>query len=188
LRNTSLIQVISIAALAFFAAATIWINYQVKVNVQGGGSQGKVEKMGNVTLGEAAPDFSALDLSNRMVSLTDYRGKKVVLLDFWATWCPPCRMEMVNLQSLQDKFTGTNFEILSLNQGETADQVQQFITRKKYGFHVLLDSGQVSSKYGVRAIPDLVLVGKDGTIQWLQVGYTEDDNQLENKIKSLTVK
>jgi peroxiredoxin len=181
-------QIISIAALAVFAAATIWINYQVKVNVQGGGSRGNVYKMGNVTQGEEAPDFSALDLSNRMVSLADYRGKKVVLLDFWATWCPPCRMEMVNLQTLLDKFNGTNFEILSLDQDETADQVRQFITPRKYGFHVLLDTGQVSAKYGVRAIPDLVLIDKNGVIQWLQVGYSEDENQLEQKIKNLTVK
>lgn len=189
-KNSTFRTVIWIVALAIFAAATAWINYQVKVNVQGGGHRrGSVYTMGNVKVGEPAPDFSVLDLSNRMVSLSNYRGHTVVLLDFWATWCPPCRMEMVDLQTLQDKFKDRNFEILSLNQGEAADVVKQFITMKKYGFHVLLDSdGQVAAKYGVRAIPDLVLVDKDGTIQWLQVGYAEDDSELEQKIESLTTK
>lgn len=179
-----------ITVLALFAAATVWINYEIKVNVQGGGhGGGNVHEMGNVKLGQLAPDFSTSDLSNRVVSLAGYRGQKVVLLDFWATWCGPCRMEMIDLQGLQDKFKDKDFEILSLNQGETPDQVRQFISRKKYDFHVVLDSDTaVSAKYGVRAIPTLVVVDKTGVIQWLQVGYARNDSELEQKIASLTGK
>jgi len=98
-------------------------------------------------------------------------------------------MEMVDLQSLQDKFKDQGLEILSLNQGEPADDVRQFINRKKYAFHVLLDSdGAVSAKYGVRGIPTLVLVDKNGVIQWLQVGYESGNSDLEQKIQSLTGK
>jgi peroxiredoxin len=187
MEKSTLGRVVLVAALSLFAAATIWINYEVKVDVQGGRGGGAVHEMGNVKLGQPAPDFSTLDLSNKMVSLAGYRQKKVVLLDFWATWCGPCRMEMVELQSLQDKFKDKGLEILSLNQGETADVVRQFINRKKYGFHVLLDSdGAVSAKFGVRAIPTLALVDKDGVIQWLQVGYESGNKDLEQKIKSLT--
>jgi peroxiredoxin len=95
---------------------------------------------------------------------------------------------MVDLQSLQEKFKDRNLEILSLNQGEDADTVRQFITRKQYSFHVLLDSNQVSAQYGVRAIPSLVLIGKDGVIKWLQVGYAANDNDLEKQVENLIAK
>lgn len=188
-KPSKLRTILAIPALTAFAVATLWINYQVKVNVQGGGrNAGPVEKMGNVALGEPAPNFAVLDVSNRMVSLADYRGHKVVLLDFWATWCPPCRMEMITLDSLQKKFKSSDLEILGIDQGEAAEDAERFIGRRKYDFHVLLDAGQVSAAYGVRAIPDVVLIGKDGVIQWLQVGYQENDDKLEKKIKSEIMK
>jgi peroxiredoxin len=187
--KSKLTGLVWIAALVLFAAATVWINYEVKVNVQRGNSSAIVHEMGNVKVGQPAPDFSTLDLSNSMVSLASYREKKVVLLDFWATWCGPCRMEMVELQSLQEKFKDKGLEILSLNQGEAVDSVTQFINRKKYGFHILLDSdGAASAKFGVRAIPTLVLVDKSGVVQWLQVGYKSGNSELEQKIQSLTGK
>lgn len=188
-KNTTFRMAAAIVGLAAFAAATIWINFEVKVNVEQGRGRGSVDTMGNVKVGETAPDFSLLDVSNRMVTLSSYRGQKVVLLDFWATWCGPCRMEMVDLQALKDKLKDRNFEILSLDQGEDASVAGSFINRRKYDFHVLLDAdGKVAGQYGVKAIPNLVLIDKDGVIQWLKVGYDGNNSELEKKIEGLTTK
>lgn len=182
-------RLIEYVALALFAVATVWINYEIKLNVQGGHSSGSQKEMGNVKVGEMAPDFSAMDLDGKKISLSSYRGQKVVLLDFWATWCPPCRMAMVDLQSILDKEKGKGLEILSLDQGETAEPVRAFIKRKNYGFHVLLDSDQaVAAHYGVRGIPTLVLIDKKGVVQRLQVGYGRDEAVLQNAIENLLAK
>jgi predicted transcriptional regulator len=78
-------------------------------------------------------------------------------------------------------------EILSVNQGETAEPVRNFIQRKKYSFHVVLDqNGAVGGKYGVRGIPTLVLVDKKGVVQWLRVGYSGNDDELRQLLERLT--
>ena len=93
---------------------------------------------------------------------------------------------MVDLQALLDKYKAHGLEILSLDQGEPPEHVRQFITRKKYGFHVLLDADQaIAAQYGVRGIPTLVLIDKKGIIQWLQVGYTQQEGGLEVAIANL---
>jgi peroxiredoxin len=171
---------------ALFALATIAIHYEVKIGLHQQRS-GSVHKLGNVEVGQPAPDFSLPDLSTNTVTLSLYRGQKVVLMDFWATWCGPCRMAMPDLQDLQDKFKDRGFEILSVNQGESAEQVRNFIQRKKYTFHVVLDQdGAVGGKYGVRGIPTLVLVDKKGVVQWLSVGYSGNDDDLRQLLERLT--
>ncbi|HVM62676.1 MAG TPA: TlpA disulfide reductase family protein [Verrucomicrobiae bacterium] len=166
---------------------TIAIHYEVKVRLHRQGS-GQVQQLGSVKVGQPAPDFSLMDLSNRPVSLASYREQKVVVLDFWATWCGPCRMAMAGLQKIQDKFKDRGLEILSVNQGEEADQVRNFIERKKYLFHVVLDSDQaVAGRYGVGAIPTMVAIDKAGNVRWMSVGYSETENDdLEKLLDLLT--
>jgi peroxiredoxin len=175
---------VSLAVL--FTIATVAIHYEVKVALRRQ-RNGSVHELGNVKVGDPAPDFSVQDLSNHPVTMASYRGQQVVVMDFWATWCGPCRMAMPGLQDLQDKFKDRGLEILSVNQGESSDQIQDFIRRKKYSFHVVADSdGAIGDKYGVRAIPTLVVVDKDGLVRWLSVGYSENEDELRRLLEQLT--
>jgi peroxiredoxin len=168
-----------------FVLASLAIQYEVKV-VMHRGNGGSVKEMGNLKVGQPAPDFLLQDVAGHPVSLKSYRGQKVVLMDFWATWCGPCRMAMPGLQDLADKFKDGSLEILSVNQGEAADQVRSFVEKKKYTFHAILDSDQaVAGQYGVRAIPTLVLVDKKGVVQWLSVGASKNEDDLQHLVERL---
>jgi len=178
-----------IAAGLLFAGATVWINYEVKVKIQSEDKSGTVREMGQIKVGQPAPDFSAQDLSNRTVNLADYRGQKVVLVDFWATWCGPCKMAMPGLQSVLDDFKARGVEVLSINQGESAAQAGGYIKSKAYGFHVLLDpDSAIGASYGVTGIPTLVAVDKEGVVRWIKIGYSPDDAPLRRMLEKLVKK
>jgi peroxiredoxin len=176
---------VRVVAIVAYAVAVFWIAYEWRLNSQGSGAV-SLKEMGDAKVNQPAPDFSVLDLAGNKVSLADYRGKKVVLLDFWATWCVPCQLAMEGLQPLEDKYKGHGLEILSLNQGEPVGEVRQFINHKKYDFHVLLDTNQsVALKYGAGTIPAFVLVDKNGIIRRLQLGYDSNDTGLQQAIERL---
>ena len=169
-----------------FAGATVWINYEVKVNIQSAGTDGATRELGHIKVGQPAPEFTAPDLTNQAISLSGYRGKKIVLLDFWATWCGPCKMAMPGLQSLLDDYKSRGLEVLSLNEGESAEQAESFMKRKAYGFHVVLDADSaIGASYGVRGIPTLVVVDKNGIVRWIRVGYSPSDSDLRRVIEPL---
>ncbi len=112
-----------------------------------------------------APDFTLPSLDGRRVSLADFRGK-VVLLNFWATWCQPCREEMPSLQALWESYRDRSFAILAV----AADRgslrpVKKFADRHGLDFPVLLDAdGRVRGRYEVYALPMSYLIGRDGRI------------------------
>ena len=117
----------------------------------------------------AAPQFTLTDLDGNMVSLSDYAGTPL-LVNFWATWCPPCRSELPLIQEYQDKF-GDEFIVLALSGGETAQDVQSFITANGYTFMVLLDSEYaVAEQYGVRGYPTSFFIDANGAIQKTHIG------------------
>ena len=156
------------AGLAF-AAASVAIHYEVKIVMHQ--RAGSVQELGNIKVGHPAPDFTLTDLSGKPVTLSSYHGQKAVVLDFWATWCAPCRMALPDLQSLSDKYADRGLEILALDQGEEPDQVRGFIERKQYLLRVLLDQGNaVGDTYGVRGIPTTVLIDKAGVVRSIFVG------------------
>ena len=107
-------------------------------------------------------DFELEDLNGNKVSLSDYKGKKVYL-NFWATWCPPCKAEMPDMEKLYQETKDTGLIMLAVNVGEDKKTVQDFITSSGYNFPVLLDvAGEVSQLYQVTKIPTSYFIDTEG--------------------------
>ena len=117
-----------------------------------------------------APDFTLQDLQGNSISLRDFRGK-VVFLNFWATWCPPCRYEMPFIDRLYGRLKGRGLVVLAVDMKESRRQVAEFKRDFRLSFSVLLDTkGTVSSFYGVRGLPSTYLIGAGGRIIGKKVG------------------
>lgn len=126
--------------------------------------------------GETAPDFELPRLDGRAdrLSLGALRGK-VVLLDFWATWCPPCIQMMPVLHDLHRDFSARGVEIVGVNSdggGATQAEIEEFLRGHPAPYPVVLDDGSANRAYKVRALPQMVLVGRDGAVRQVFIGYT----------------
>jgi thiol-disulfide isomerase/thioredoxin len=118
---------------------------------------------------QAAPYFKLRNLDGREVSLDQLKGK-VVLLDFWATWCVPCQMTMPLIEKLQKENPG-KVKVLAINLGESADVVREYVRSQNIESEVLLDEDSaVGSAYGAAGIPYQVLIDKNGIIRRVQEG------------------
>jgi cytochrome c biogenesis protein CcmG/thiol:disulfide interchange protein DsbE len=113
---------------------------------------------------KAAPDFTLPTAEGKQVSLRDYRGK-VVFLNFWATWCIPCREEMPALERLHQVYQTQGLAVVSVDLKESAEQVQAFFQKHGLSFPALLDqSGSVFRDYLVAGMPTTYLIGRDGML------------------------
>jgi len=122
---------------------------------------------------QTAPDFTLTDINGKEVSLSDYKGK-VILLDFWATWCGPCRMEIPSFIQLQDEYKDDVVVLgISLDQGGPKDVVP-FAKKMNINYPVVYGDGNVVQAYGgVRSIPTTFVIDRDFNIQRKYVGYTD---------------
>ena len=135
--------------------------------------------------GEIAPDFTLSDQSGRQQRLSDLRGN-VVLVNFWATWCPPCREEMPSLQALQDKLGQRDLRILALSVDDSWETVNQFMKETGFTIPVYSDfNRQISSRYGTTQYPETYLVDKNGRVAYKVVGAA--DWTSSEMLKFLTV-
>jgi thiol-disulfide isomerase/thioredoxin len=116
------------------------------------------------------PPLALRDLAGRRHALADYRGK-VVLVNFWATWCEPCREEMPSMQRLKERFAGRSFAVLAVNYGEADTRASEFLKRSSLDLTVLLDRSQDASRaWRVRVLPASFLVGPDGRARYAVIG------------------
>ena len=132
-----------------------------------------------------APDFSLYDLEGNPVSISDFRGEPVIL-NFWATWCGPCVYEMPLLQQVYDELSAEELVLLTINTGESASRVEDFLQANNYSLPVLLDRNQeVALKYGIRYIPTTFFIDKDGAIQDAKIGPFTSKEMLEERISKI---
>jgi thiol-disulfide isomerase/thioredoxin len=123
-------------------------------------------------IGAEAPDFTLQDTSSHPVHLLDLRGK-VVVVDFWATWCPPCRALMPHLQKMHQELSTKGLVILGLDVGEDAEEVSEFANKQSYTFPLLLGAEPgVSAKYYVEAYPTTFVIDRNGRITFR--GFASD--------------
>jgi thiol-disulfide isomerase/thioredoxin len=131
-----------------------------------------------VTL-EKTEDFTLVDIDGNEVSLSDFMGKKV-FLNFWATWCPPCKAEMPEIEKIYQETKDSDLVILSVEIGESNDTVKEFLADKDYNFKVLLDLDQsVATTYGISAIPTSFFIDEEGNIISKRVGGMSYDEMNE---------
>jgi cytochrome c biogenesis protein CcmG/thiol:disulfide interchange protein DsbE len=120
-----------------------------------------------------AADFSLPDLTGQRLSLSTYRGK-VVLLDFWATWCDPCREEIPHFVELQSKYRVRGLQIVGVSMDDGPEPVRDFCQRFKMNYPVVMGNAKIGELYGgVLGLPIAFLIGRDGRIYGRHIGATD---------------
>jgi len=136
-------------------------------------------KPSGLSKGKPAPDFTLKTLDGKKISLSDLKGK-VVLVNFWATWCPPCREEMPLFERVYRKYKDKGFEILAISTDSSVDPIKKFVKEFKVSFPVLLDDGKVSNLYSIQGLPTSFLIDREGKVVKVRLGkYKEIERDLK---------
>jgi peroxiredoxin len=140
----------------------------------------------NAMTGKAAPDFTLRSVGGTNQRLKEQRGQ-VVMLNFWATWCGPCRQEMPQLNRIYQKFSPAGFTLFGVNIDEDAGVAAGMSSRLGLQFPVLLDTDKrVSRMYDLSTMPSTVLIDRDGRVRYVHLGYKEGYEQTyEKQIREL---
>ena len=133
-----------------------------------------------------APDFTLRTMDGRNLRLQEQRGQ-VVLVNFWATWCGPCRQEMPHLNRLYDKYRASGFVLLGVNVDEDSKAAAAVASKLGVKFPVLYDPNKVVGKlYGLDKMPSTVLIDRDGKVKYLHLGYVSGyEDTYEKQIREL---
>ena len=136
-----------------------------------GAVAGGSDNAANQLVGKPAPTFALKDLQGNDISLAAQKGS-VVVLDFWATWCGPCREGLPHLNQLNTDLAAKGLKVFAVNQRETSAVISKFIEEQHLGLQVLLDDkGKVGEQYHVTGIPQTVIIGKDGVVRQVFIGF-----------------
>lgn len=172
-------KLLILTALAIVVGLIIWL--LPSAQAQGGKGQDMDAAIVNSTLvkvGDKAPDFTVDMLDGSRFSLSAHKGK-VVLVNFWATWCPPCREELKHVQKeIVDRFANQEFAFVAISRGEAHFKVEAFAKERGYKFPIALDPNQdIYKLFASNYIPRNFLIDRDGKVAFYGVGYDEKEFQ-----------
>ena len=128
--------------------------------------------------GDVAADFTLYDINGKEINLSSILAEKPVLLDFWATWCPPCRRGASHVQEFHEKYKD-KVAVIGININESRGTVSGFMERLGLTYTMVIDSGEVAREYGVVAIPSIVLIDKDRKIVYFGHSVHEAEQYLQ---------
>jgi cytochrome c biogenesis protein CcmG/thiol:disulfide interchange protein DsbE len=136
--------------------------------------------------GDKAPDFQLPGIDGQKVKLSDFKGQ-VVYVDFWATWCPPCRESFPWMESMHQRYQNLGLKIVAISLDQKSDLIKSFLKEHKAGFTILQDKeGNVAESYNVKGMPSSYLVDRKGNIRLKHAGFNDGDKApLESQIKQL---
>ncbi|HLZ13980.1 MAG TPA: TlpA disulfide reductase family protein [Candidatus Acidoferrum sp.] len=169
LRKLSPLQIAAIVALLLF---TVFITWRAKRIEKALASHDTISSLD----GKPAPNFSLDSLDGHKVTLADYRGRKKVVISYWASWCGPCRVELPEMKRFYEKYhkDDSDFEFVAISIDEDREAAEEYAQKAKLPFPVLLDLGhEAADAYSVDAIPATFIVDKDGKVKRTQTGLDE---------------
>jgi peroxiredoxin len=156
--------------LVLLAAATITLTWKAKGLEKHFLGHSDEPAMNN----KQAPEFDAQTLSGEAIALRDFKGKKKIVMSFWASWCGPCRMELPELTAFYEKYhrADSKFEIVAISTDQDRFQAEKYVKEAKLPFPVVWDeSGMIGDRFGVESIPVLYVIDENGKVIYGQTGY-----------------
>ncbi|MEN9373990.1 MAG: hypothetical protein RIR79_1542 [Pseudomonadota bacterium] len=137
-----------------------------------------------VEVGQIAPDFELQGQNGTMVKLSSYKGK-TVYLDFWASWCGPCKQSFPWMNEMQSRYGAKKFQVVGVNVDQKTDDAKEFLKENKATFDIVFDStGKIPKTFTIKGMPTSMLIGADGKIMSIHTGFkSEQKTELEKQIK-----
>jgi peroxiredoxin len=174
-----------LSLVALVSIATVLVIFKSVINLESPNFSMRPPQSRVISTGKKAPNFTLKDIQGNEATLTDFEGK-VVLIDFWATWCGPCVKAMPHMQSLYEIYKEKDVIILGINSGERKDKVEPFLKEHKITYRILLDQrSEVIRKYGVRGIPTFFIIDKKGIIRYSYTGMPSNEQIIQQNIEEL---
>lgn len=142
-------------------------------------------------IGSIAPDFSMQDINGNTIKLSELKGK-VVLVDFWASWCIPCKKSMPHIIELYNNRADSSFTVIAVNVDEEKSKINEFANsiNVTFPFPVIFDKeSKLPAQYNVEGMPTTIIIDKEGVIRFKDTGFTSDvKEKMDSKIKELLLK